>query len=473
MIPDIVVLALEYYRAPLSFPQLADVRQPLPAGMDELLASFRTLFAEDRIGQTAAALGATPDECRNAVRFFIKQVLFSPRADYYRLLGLDQDATHEDIKRHYRHLISIFHPDRDISDASWDDVHVPRLNEAYNTLRSADRRKAYDLGLRKAARPGAGGRRSSHHRLPMGGGKAGGKSHPSVSAGIRPVHLAIVMVVAFVAGLALTIMSSNRQTPRLKMTADPVAVENERDAASAADDVSEVREAEQETPAEADEETRPADAGRDMELQLLDEREIQRRVEEQVKRATRAIIGNASVTSQKPEPTRPADRPAPAQVTTPAPQAETRIQSGAAVERPPAQPVVQDPSTPMAVTPELFRLLASFMAEWQAGDVDRMLRLFKKEAMVSGDNGKVAAREYFTDLFAHRQTVDIGFDDFNWRHRFSHHITGEGIMRIEYRQPPGDRTWHDTGNIKLHVDASGDAPRIFAMSLTMNGNRKP
>src|ERR1044071_8103729 len=63
--------------------------------------------------------------------------------DYYKLLGLDKNATQEDIKKAYRMLARKLHPDLNPNDK---EAHkkFQQINEANEVLSDADKRKKYD-----------------------------------------------------------------------------------------------------------------------------------------------------------------------------------------------------------------------------------------------------------------------------------------------------------------------------------------
>jgi molecular chaperone DnaJ len=67
--------------------------------------------------------------------------------DYYALLGVDRRASPEDIKRAYRRLTLLNHPDRNPDDPSAPERYR-RINQAYNTLSDASARARYDAGMR-------------------------------------------------------------------------------------------------------------------------------------------------------------------------------------------------------------------------------------------------------------------------------------------------------------------------------------
>jgi curved DNA-binding protein CbpA len=69
--------------------------------------------------------------------------------DYYTILEVSPTASQADIKRSYRRLARIHHPDLN---AEALDVHIKRLNEAYAVLRDPHKRAAYDAERAEEAR---------------------------------------------------------------------------------------------------------------------------------------------------------------------------------------------------------------------------------------------------------------------------------------------------------------------------------
>ena len=65
------------------------------------------------------------------------------KLNYYQILGLDSNATQEEIKVRYRELAIKFHPDKEKSSLS--DEMMKQINEAYSILGDVIKRKQYDL----------------------------------------------------------------------------------------------------------------------------------------------------------------------------------------------------------------------------------------------------------------------------------------------------------------------------------------
>jgi molecular chaperone DnaJ len=80
------------------------------------------------------------------------------KRDYYEVLGVNRDASEEEIKKAYRRLAMKWHPDRNPDNPKAEE-HFKEANEAYEILTSADKRAAYDQFGHAGVHPqgGAGG----------------------------------------------------------------------------------------------------------------------------------------------------------------------------------------------------------------------------------------------------------------------------------------------------------------------------
>jgi len=74
---------------------------------------------------------------------FTKSMHGSPLPNYYQILGVQTDATQNEIKNQFRRLAKEWHPDKQKGTKSTEEK-MANINKAYEILSNKDRRKSYD-----------------------------------------------------------------------------------------------------------------------------------------------------------------------------------------------------------------------------------------------------------------------------------------------------------------------------------------
>ena len=147
MAPKLLVLAVEFHRAPLRFRHLTDRSQPLPDDFGSWLTESSAALSPGSIDATAAAMGLSPTALQESFLFFLRHTLLLPSADHYRVLGLSRHSSAETIKHNYSLLVRLFHPDRIPTKDERRVALTARINAAYHTLRDPEARAHYDRQL--------------------------------------------------------------------------------------------------------------------------------------------------------------------------------------------------------------------------------------------------------------------------------------------------------------------------------------
>ena len=82
------------------------------------------------------------------------------KRDFYEVLGVDKNASEDDLKKAYRKLAKANHPDLHPGDAAAE-ARFKEINEAYEVLSDSDKRSRYDqfghAGVDPNFNPNAGG----------------------------------------------------------------------------------------------------------------------------------------------------------------------------------------------------------------------------------------------------------------------------------------------------------------------------
>lgn len=66
------------------------------------------------------------------------------KRDYYEVLGVDKNATDEELKKAYRKMAKKYHPDANPDNKKEAEAKFKEVNEAYETLSDSQKRKMYD-----------------------------------------------------------------------------------------------------------------------------------------------------------------------------------------------------------------------------------------------------------------------------------------------------------------------------------------
>lgn len=114
--------------------------KPLPQGVGLLLyvaAGDGSMTAE-----AARITSRSPEFLLEAAQFFIEQILLSPASDSYRVLGATRNATSTELRRNMALLLKILHPDH--YQNSERAIFAGRVTEAWNNLKTMERRSTYD-----------------------------------------------------------------------------------------------------------------------------------------------------------------------------------------------------------------------------------------------------------------------------------------------------------------------------------------
>ena len=134
--------------------------EPLPDGV---LTVLRIASGDEGAAiEAAQAAGRSRGLVREAAAFYIEQILLSPDADSYRVLGADRTASASDLRRNMALLLKWLHPDMDRKGdrsmfagrvtTAWDNLKTPDRRAAYDESRPAEKKKGRSRRTQKMAR---------------------------------------------------------------------------------------------------------------------------------------------------------------------------------------------------------------------------------------------------------------------------------------------------------------------------------
>lgn len=102
--------------------------------------------------------------------------------DYYNILKVHRNATEEDLKRGYRRLAMIWHPDKNPNNKKEAEAKFKQISEAYDVLSDPQKRQIYDLYGEEALKSGQVPPPPAGHR----GGPQHHQNHPNPSFRFNP-----------------------------------------------------------------------------------------------------------------------------------------------------------------------------------------------------------------------------------------------------------------------------------------------
>ncbi|KAL3469026.1 hypothetical protein BJX99DRAFT_242243 [Aspergillus californicus] len=127
-----------------------------PYSLPALLFDSQVALAEDRFDDAIRALNIAKEHhppAREIQTLLQKAMVLQKRSkqkDYYKVLGVGKDADERTIKRAYRQLTKIHHPDKALSQGVTKEEaerKMAAINEAYEVLSDPEVRAGYDNGI--------------------------------------------------------------------------------------------------------------------------------------------------------------------------------------------------------------------------------------------------------------------------------------------------------------------------------------
>lgn len=128
---------LDFERAPGRYPVALREPRPLFVHIDSVI-----LLASERPVAGLQATPATEQALRRAARYFVRTVMLRPGVDPFTLLGLRPGFKPAQLRKHYRLMIRLTHPDFSAHGDRWPADAATRINLARDRLCAPPPREA-------------------------------------------------------------------------------------------------------------------------------------------------------------------------------------------------------------------------------------------------------------------------------------------------------------------------------------------
>lgn len=451
--------ALALFRAPRGARPGPDDR--LPQGV-ELLIRIAAGDAQ-ALDVACRSTGEPGTAVRDAAAFYIQQVMFAADSHSYRVLGLDEDATEEQLKSHHRWLTRWLHPDRNRDE--WEAVYSERVNRAWQDLRNSERRQQYDRSRAAAsgASPSYASRSVAGRAVYVDGGGAGWSLRwlPHLIFGGLGISAVVFVALYYVLRMADPAPIEDAAPTQLAGQVDPSALADARIAQGmlqeSVRDLPQVPEA---TSAVA------AVAAVPVPVPAATPAPTHTHTPEA---AALPASPSASVAQFEPvtrvEPVKPSVQPPVHEIASPTSEQRAKRNDVAVAKSAPAsvatidRPDVREaPRTAPISQREANRILGRFVEVYEEGNVDRMRAMFTADAS-SPDGGLEAILGEYDRLFESTKHRSLSMSDVAWS------ASGD-TFSIQANYDATVKSWplrknHSQGRLHLDLRQENDQWRIF------------
>jgi len=474
----LVALAVDYYQNPDLHQNLQSNENPIGEVVTDLLkisVGKKVIPAHMRIDELS---DLDDDTLKRACANYIKNILITDQANYYRRLGVQQDSTLEQIRIHYRYLFRLFQGEQEAGNNERDDTYIRRINLAFSTLRSDEKRKEYDSFL--AEQP-----LDSHLNRNSGFDEPGqandlDEAAPYVPAmqveprdskedalsekGSGVYWLVLIVCLIMAGGGAFYYLQPNLDDIKSKITMsfsdlmpatvapdatpekeikvveliveEPIVeepvVEEPVAEESAVEGEPVVVKIDKPTVAEVVVKkepslVKPVVVEKRVEADIIEVKPIPKKI---AKAEPKPVIKKPVIMKPAPKPVVPVAVPKPTVVAK-------------------AEPVIKQP-LPIE-NGELLKLVSLFSLFYEDGELDDFMGLFSKDVLTNNDENYASIRSDYRSLFKGTEMRVIDFKDMVWSDKTAEKATGNGKFIVTVLRHNAEKIQKFTGFIKLDV----------------------